>query len=77
MNTLIKVRYLFVVHSINISDYFHFYPFSEGFHAPTSSRRFKWSQHICLIKRRINEIFTNNYFSIPLYEFDDDEEVNF
>ena len=44
---------------------------SEGFHAPTPSRRFKWSQHMC--KEKKDEIFINNYFSILLNEFDDNE----
>ena len=44
---------------------------SEGFHAPTPSRRFKWSQHMC--KEKKNEILSNNYFSILLNEFDDNE----
>jgi len=42
---------------------------SEGFHAPTPSRRFKWSQHMCNEKH--NEIFSSNYFSILLNEFND------
>ena len=35
---------------------------SEGFRAPTPSRRFKWSQHMCNEEK--NEIFSSNYFSI-------------
>jgi len=46
---------------------------SEGFHAPTPFRRFKWSHHMC--KEKKNEIFSNNYFSILLNEFDDNEEL--
>jgi len=47
---------------------------SEGFRAPTPSRRFKWSQHMCNEKH--NEIFSSNYFSILLSEFDDNEELS-
>jgi len=47
---------------------------SEGFHAPTPSRRFKWSQHMC--KEKKDEIFINNYFSILLNEFNDNEELS-
>jgi len=46
---------------------------SEGFRAPTHSRRFKWSQHMCNEKH--NEIFLSNYFSILLNEFDDNKEL--
>jgi len=35
---------------------------SEGFHAPTLSRRLKWSKIMCNEKQ--NEIFSSNYFSI-------------
>jgi len=47
---------------------------SEGFCAPTLSRRFKWSQHMCNEKH--NEIFSSNYFSILLNEFNDNKELN-
>jgi len=47
---------------------------SEGFHAPTLYRRFKWSQHMC--KEKKNEIFSNNFFSVPLNEFDDNKELS-
>jgi len=47
---------------------------SEGFCAPTPSRRFKWSKHMCNEKH--NEIFSSNYFSILLNEFDDNEELS-
>jgi len=47
---------------------------SEGFRAPTPSRRFKWSQHMCNEKH--NEIFSSNYFSILLNEFNDNKELS-
>jgi len=47
---------------------------SEGFRAPTPSRRFKWSQRMCNEKH--NEIFSSNYFSILLNEFDDNKELS-
>jgi len=36
---------------------------------------FKWSQHMCVIKSK-NEIFSSNYFSILLNEFDDNEKLS-
>ena len=63
----------------NISDHFSFIlsckkDDSEGFRAPTPSRRFKWSQH--MRNEKHNEIFSSNYFSILLNEFDDNEELS-
>jgi len=47
---------------------------SEGFHALTPSRRFKWPQHMCNEKQ--HEIFSSNCFSILLNEFVDNEELS-
>jgi len=63
----------------DISDHFSFIlsckkDDSEGFRAPTPSRRFKWSQH--MRNEKHNEIFSSNYFSILLNEFDDNEELS-
>jgi len=41
---------------------------------PTPSRRFKWSQYMCNEKH--NEIFSSNYFSILLNEFNDNKELS-
>ena len=80
MKEYININKVFVCSTFNdISDHFPLILSCkkddlEGFHAPTQSRRFKWSQYMRNEKQ--NEIFSCNYFSIILNEFDDNEELS-
>jgi len=80
MKEYININKVFVCSTFNdISDHFPLIlsckkDDSEGFCAPTPSRRFKWSQH--MYNEKHNEIFSSNYFSILLNELDDNKKLS-